>query len=67
MIMQIQDQLSEIASLHLQLKTAAEKFDFAVKNDRPLEDLKKLFHDMKELKTKLDKLKKHYPDSSDRD
>jgi hypothetical protein len=56
--MQTLDQQSKTASLQLQLKTISDKFDLAVKNDVPLGDLKKLFHEMKELKTQLDVLKK---------
>jgi hypothetical protein len=55
--MQTLDQQSKTASLQLQLKTISEKFDLAIKNDVPLNDLKKLFHEMKELKTQLDALK----------
>jgi hypothetical protein len=55
--MQTLDQQSKTASLQLQLKTISEKFDLAIKNDVPLSDLKKLFHEMKELKTQLDALK----------
>jgi hypothetical protein len=57
--MQTQDQHSVVASLQHQLKTISEKFDLAIKNDVPLGELKKLFHEMKELKTQLDALKKH--------
>ena len=55
--MQTLDQQSKTASLQLQLKTISEKFDLAIKNDVPLSDLKKLFHEMKELKMQLDALK----------
>jgi hypothetical protein len=55
--MQSQDQYSETASLQLLLKSVTEKFDLAVKKDVPLVELKLLFHEMKELKTKLDALK----------
>ena len=44
--MQTQDQRSVAASLQHQLKTISEKFDLAIKNDVPLGELKKLFHEM---------------------
>ena len=58
--MQTLDQHSKTALLQHQLKTISEKFDLAVKNEFPLAELKKLFHEMKELKTQLDVLKKHH-------
>ena len=62
--MQTLDQHSKTALLQHQLKTISEKFDLAVKNDVPLTELKKLFHEMKELKTQLDALKKQHTDFS---
>ena len=56
--MQSQDQYSETTSLQLQLKSATEKFDLAVQKDVQLGKLKLLLHEMKELKIKLDALKK---------
>ena len=57
--MQTQDQHSVTASLQHQLKTISEKFDLAIQNDIPLGELKKIFNEMKELKTQLDVLNKH--------
>ncbi len=65
--MQTQDQRSVAASLQHQLKTISEKFDLAIKNDVPLGELKKLFHEMKDLKTQLDALKKHNADTPNPD
>jgi hypothetical protein len=58
--MQTLDQHSVTASLQLRLNTITEKFDLAIKNDVPLGELKKLFHEMKELKTQLDVFKKQH-------
>jgi hypothetical protein len=57
--MQTQDQHSVAALLQHQLKIISEKFDLAIQNDVPLGELKKIFHEMKELKTQLDVLQKH--------
>jgi hypothetical protein len=57
--MQTQDQHSVAALLQHQLKKISEKFDLAIQNDIPLGELKKIFHEMKELKTQLDVLQKH--------
>jgi hypothetical protein len=55
--MQSQDEYSETTSLQLQLKSVTEKFDLAVKKDVHLGELKKLYHEMKELQIKLDALR----------
>lgn len=52
-----QDQQSEISLLEIQLKSLMEKFDHAVKKDRVLGDVKKLFHELKIIAIRLEQLK----------
>jgi hypothetical protein len=50
------DQPSDISSLETRLKLMTEKFDHAIKKNVELNELKKIFHEMKCLKIQLENL-----------
>jgi hypothetical protein len=54
--MQPPDLSSEILTLQQQLDSVTKAFDLAVKNDMQLGELKTLFHEMKELRVRLNDL-----------
>ena len=54
--MQTKEQSSEISSLQSQIESLSAKFDHAIKKDLELAETKKIFHELKKAKEKLDAL-----------
>jgi hypothetical protein len=59
--MQSQDPLLEIASLKEQLNMLGKRLDLALSADKELREVKKIFHEMKMIQIRLDKLDPEYP------
>ena len=50
------EQPCEIASLQSQIESLSAKFDLAIKKDMELAETKKIFHELKKVKERLDEL-----------
>lgn len=54
--MKTEEQPGEIASLQSQIESLSAKFDQAIKKDLELSETKKIFHELKKAKERLDEL-----------